>query len=110
MSAATVRPIGIALLGFAHPHQRGWAASFQESRHVQVACAWDDDQGRGEAAAAALGVPFDADLDAVLGRDDVQAVTICSTNDTHAELASRRGASGQRHHGAEADGDDAGRL
>ena len=87
MSAATVRPIGIALLGFAHPHQRGWAASFQESRHVQVACAWDDDQGRGEAAAAALGVPFDADLDAVLGRDDVQAVTICSTNDTHAALA-----------------------
>ena len=87
MSAATVRPIGIALLGFAHPHQRGWATSFQESRHVQVACAWDDDQGRGEAAAAALGVPFDADLDAVLGRDDVQAVTICSTNDTHAALA-----------------------
>ena len=87
VSAASVCPIGIALLGFAHPHQRGWAASFQESRHVRVACAWDDNQERGEAAAAALGVPFDADLDAVLGRDDVQAVTICSTNDTHADLA-----------------------
>ena len=90
VSAASVRPmrpIGIALLGFAHPHQRGWAASFQESRHVGVVCAWDDDQERGEAAAAALGVPFDTDLDAVLGRDDVQAVTICSTNDTHAALA-----------------------
>ena len=87
MSAETVRPLGIALLGFAHPHQRGWATSFQESRHVYVACAWDNDQERGEAAAATLDVPFSTNLDTVLGRDDVHAVTICSTNDTHSDLA-----------------------
>ena len=87
MSAGTVGLPGIALLSFAHPHQRGWASLFQASGRVHVACAWDADQARGEAAAATLDVPFSADLDAVLGRDDVQAVTICSTNDTHADLA-----------------------
>jgi predicted dehydrogenase len=78
---------GVALLSFAHSHQRGWAAVFKADPRVRVVCAWDSDPARGQAGAAGLGVPFVPDLEAVLGRADVHAVTICSTNDTHAELA-----------------------
>jgi predicted dehydrogenase len=78
---------GIALLSFAHSHQRGWAGVFASDPRVRVACAWDEDAERGRAAAAAAGVPFEPDLDRVLAREDVQAVTVCATNDAHADLA-----------------------
>ena len=41
----------------------------------------------GRAPPEALGVPFEPALDRVLARADVQAVTICATNDAHADLA-----------------------
>lgn len=78
---------GIALLSFAHGHQRGWANAFKADERVRVVCAWDDDEARGREAAQRLGIPFVADLASVLARDDVTAVTICSTNNTHADLA-----------------------
>jgi predicted dehydrogenase len=78
---------GIALLSFAHGHQNGWANGFKQDDRVRVVCAWDDDAPRGRAAAEKLGVPFVESLEDVLGRDDVQAVTICATNDAHADLA-----------------------
>lgn len=80
-------PPGIALLSFAHGHQRGWASVFQADPRVQVACAWDQDTRRGQDVAQQVGVSFVPVLDDVLGRQDVTAVTICSTNDTHADLA-----------------------
>jgi len=78
---------GIALLSFVHPHQPGWAQTFKADPRVRVVCAWDTDAARGQAAAERLGVPFVPALDDVLGRADVDAVTICSSNDAHADLA-----------------------
>jgi predicted dehydrogenase len=78
---------GIALLSFAHGHQNGWATVFKQDPRVRIACAWDEDPNRGRAHAEKLGVPFAETLDGALQRDDVRAVTICSTNSTHAELA-----------------------
>ncbi|MBI3973882.1 MAG: Gfo/Idh/MocA family oxidoreductase [Chloroflexi bacterium] len=78
---------GIALLSFAHGHQPGWANVFRADGRVNVVCAWDSDAARGAAAAGRLDVPFIPSLDDVLSRRDVAAVTICSTNDTHAGLA-----------------------
>jgi predicted dehydrogenase len=86
---------GIALLSFAHSHQRGWAGVFASDPRVRVACAWDEDPERGRAAAGAAGVPFEPDLDRVLAREDVQAVTICATNDAHADLAVAAAAAGK---------------
>jgi predicted dehydrogenase len=48
---------------------------------------WDEDAQRGKEAAARLGVPFVEKLEHAIERSDVQAVTICSTNDMHADLA-----------------------
>jgi predicted dehydrogenase len=78
---------GIALLSFAHPHQNGWAQLFKADGRVRMACAWDEGAARGRAAAGRLGVPFVERLEDALGRDDVQAVAICATNDAHADLA-----------------------
>ena len=84
--AVQERP-GIALLSFAHSHQGGWANIFRQDERIQLVCAWDGDARRGAAQAERLGVLFLPSLDDVLARDDVHAVTICSTNDTHADLA-----------------------
>ena len=81
------RSPGIALLSFAHSHQRGWAGVFRQDPRVRLVCAWDEQPERGQAAGAALGVPFEPSLERVLARPDVQAVTICATNDAHAALA-----------------------
>ena len=77
----------IALLSFAHPHQTGCANTFKSDGRVHVVAAWDQRPERGQAAARRLGVPFMDDLDGVLARGDVQAVSICSPNATHADLA-----------------------
>src|SRR6266498_789304 len=69
---------GIALLSFAHGHQRGWANVFKADDRARLVCAWDSDAARGDQAAGALGLPFVPVLEDVLGRGDVKAVTICS--------------------------------
>jgi predicted dehydrogenase len=81
------RPVGLALLSFAHGHQRAWCRSLQADRRARVVCAWDDDAARGRAAADALGVAFEPELERALARPDVDAVTICAENQAHAGLA-----------------------
>ncbi|MCL4545501.1 MAG: Gfo/Idh/MocA family oxidoreductase [Chloroflexi bacterium] len=78
---------GMALLSFAHGHQSGWANTFKASGQVQCRCVWDEDPLRGQTAAQQLGIPYFAKLEDALGFDGVTAVTICSTNDAHADLA-----------------------
>lgn len=78
---------GIALLSFAHSHQAGWAQTFTQDGRLRIVCAWDEDPERGRQQAGRLGVPFVQSLDEALARPDAHAVTICSTNDAHADLA-----------------------
>ena len=79
--------VGVALLSFAHGHQQAWARSLQRHPNARIAAVWDDDPRRGVQQAERLGVPFIPELDAVLGRGDVDAVTICAENVQHANLA-----------------------
>lgn len=79
--------IGVALLSFAHGHQRAWAKSIELHPRGRVAVVWDDDRARGEEEAARLGVDFEPDLERVLQRGDVDAVAICAENAKHARLA-----------------------
>ena len=83
----TGNPPGIALLSFAHGHQNGWANVFRADRRVRVCCAWDDNAARGRIAAEKLGIPLVPRLEDALAYAGVTAVTICSTNDAHADLA-----------------------
>lgn len=87
--------IGFALLSFAHGHQNAWAKTIAAHPNARVAAVWDEDVERGQAMAGRLGVPFEADLERVLGRRDVQAVTVCSENAEHADLAVAAAGSGK---------------
>ncbi|MBQ8185305.1 MAG: Gfo/Idh/MocA family oxidoreductase [Clostridia bacterium] len=73
--------IKVAMLSKWHVHAGGYANQLQNSGKVEITCVWDDDCARGEAWAKELGCDFVADLDALLARDDVQAV-VCDTPTT----------------------------
>jgi predicted dehydrogenase len=86
--------VRIAVLSFAHYHANFWAEAFNEDARVDLVGIWDDDCGRGQAAAARFGRPFRPDLDDLLAR--VDAVAICSETAAHAALI-RRAARAGRH-------------
>jgi predicted dehydrogenase len=102
----TDEPVGIAVIGFGFMG-RTHAAGFERARLAGVAC-----ELRAICAAStaaddpndALGrpLPFDpaavplvTNVDAVLDRDDIHAVSICTYTDTHVELAVRAVAAGK---------------
>lgn len=85
-------PIRVGLLSLAHYHGHFWAEVFRESPLADLVGIWDDDAVRGEAAATRHGVPYWADLDAIV--DACDAVGITSETVQHArlvEVAARRG-------------------
>lgn len=87
--------MGVALLSFAHGHQRAWGRVFASRPETRVAAVWDDDIERGQRAAAELNTEFVADLDALLARGDVHAVAICAENAKHADLAVKAAEAGK---------------
>ncbi len=84
--AATAQ-IGIGLVSFAHPHQRPWADAFSEREEARVVAVWDADADRADREAARLGVEAHGNLDDLLARSDVDAVSVCSENPYHAAQA-----------------------
>ncbi len=75
-----------ALLSFAHDHAHHWARALRRDPGAHLAAIWDDNPERGAVAAARYGVAFEARLEELLARSDVDAVGICSENRHHAEL------------------------
>jgi 1,5-anhydro-D-fructose reductase (1,5-anhydro-D-mannitol-forming) len=76
-------PIRVAVLGFWHVHAAEYAARVREHPDTELVAVWDDDPARGQAAADAAGVSFVHDLDAVLARDDLDAVTVTAATTAH---------------------------
>jgi 1,5-anhydro-D-fructose reductase (1,5-anhydro-D-mannitol-forming) len=76
----------VAMLSFAHVHSDGYARQIQAHPEAAIQCIWDDDQTRGQAAAKKFDVPYERDLAAVLGRDDVDAVLLDAPTAQHTEL------------------------
>jgi len=73
----------IALLGFWHVHAKDYAADAAAHPETEIVAAWDDDPARGTTRASALGVPFVADLDALLARDDIDGVIVTTKTSAH---------------------------
>lgn len=76
----------IAMLGFAHVHANGYARQVVENPEAEIVCVWDDDEGRGRAAAERFGVDYTPDLDAVLQREDVDAVVVNAPTNQHTDI------------------------
>ena len=73
--------IKVAMLSKWHVHAGGYANMVKNSGKAEIVAVWDDDTARGEAWAAELGAEFIADLDALLAREDIDAV-VCDTPTT----------------------------
>ncbi|HYI33061.1 MAG TPA: Gfo/Idh/MocA family oxidoreductase [Glaciibacter sp.] len=78
--------LSVAVLGFWHVHAAEYAQAAAEHPDTQVAAVWDDDACRGRDAARELGVPFVDDLDALLARDDIDAVIVTTATNLHRDV------------------------
>ena len=76
-------PIRVAVLGFWHVHAAEYAAWVRQHPDTELVAVWDDDPDRGRAAAEAVEAAFVDDLDKLLARDDIDAVTVTTATSAH---------------------------
>jgi 1,5-anhydro-D-fructose reductase (1,5-anhydro-D-mannitol-forming) len=76
-------PIRVAVLGFWHVHAAEYAARVRQHPDTELVAVWDDDPDRGRAAAETVGAAFVDDLDKLLARDDIDAVTVTTATSAH---------------------------
>ena len=86
MTRATTATVRIAVLGVGRIGRMHAELIARQVPGASLAYVQDVNAGAAAAVGAALGVPFTTDVDVVLGSDDVDAVAICSSTDTHAPL------------------------
>lgn len=87
-------PVRCALLSMAHVHASTYAEILHRPTAATLTMVWDDDAAR-RGEAARYGVPVTGDLDAALGRADVDAVIITAENVHHRALCEAACAAGK---------------
>ena len=85
----------VAMLSRWHVHANQYAAEFRNHAEADVCAVWDEDPARGEAWAAELEVPFEADLDALLARQDIDAVAVVAPTNMHRDVMVRAADAGK---------------
>jgi predicted dehydrogenase len=70
----------------AHVHAMGYAQQVMKHPDAEIACVWDDDPGRGRAAARKLEVPFEDNLHEVLNDSAVQGVVVNAETSKHPDV------------------------
>jgi 1,5-anhydro-D-fructose reductase (1,5-anhydro-D-mannitol-forming) len=76
----------VAMLSQWHAHAKGYADRLRSLPEVKITAVWDEQPERGAAWAQELKADFEADLAALLRRDDVDAVACNAPTSMHAEL------------------------
>jgi 1,5-anhydro-D-fructose reductase (1,5-anhydro-D-mannitol-forming) len=82
-------PIKVAVLGFWHVHAAEYATRTHQHPDTELVAVWDDDPQRGRTAAEATQTEFIDDLDELLGRDDLDAVTVTTATTAHSAIMLR---------------------
>jgi len=80
------KPLGVAMLSFAHVHAGGYADAVTEDPRTQIRVVWDEVPERGRDRADHYGVPYEPSLEVAVGRDDVDAVVVNSMTNNHHEV------------------------
>ena len=88
-------PLAVAAIGFWHVHAGDYVRNVQQHPDTTLVAVWDDDEQRGRAAADEFGVEFVADLDELLARPELDAVTITTATDQHRDVIGRAIAAGK---------------
>lgn len=76
----------VAMLSRWHVHADQYAGEIAAHPEGEVSAVWDEDAARGRAWAEELGVPFEAELDRLLARQDVDAVCVATPTNLHREV------------------------
>lgn len=76
----------VAMLSFWHVHAPGYARQLSEIPGVRVTAVWDEEPARGRQWADRLNVPFEADLERLLAREDVDGVVVDAPTNLHGEV------------------------
>lgn len=74
----------LAVISFAHSHVNMYVETLKGFPDATVVAGWDDDRERGQAQCAKYGLAWEPDLDALLRRDDIDAVFVTSPTNVHA--------------------------
>lgn len=86
----------VAMLSKWHVHAEGYARNVLATGKAEITAIWDEDSVRGAEWAGRLGADFEADLDKLLAREDVDAV-ICDTPTTMHEEVLIKAAKAGKH-------------
>ncbi len=86
----------VAMLSRWHVHANQYAREIRAHSDADVRAVWDEDAERGAAWAAEIAVPFEADLDALLAADDIDAVCVTTPTNLH-RLVMARAADAGKH-------------
>ncbi len=78
--------INVALVGAWHVHFRGYATDIKNNPDCRITALWDDDPVRGKEQAEKFGCCFVEDYDELLKREDVDAVSVCTSTDLHKDV------------------------
>jgi predicted dehydrogenase len=89
------KPLRVAQLSFWFVHAEQFCLAAQEAPDVELVAAWDSDVERGSRRAAHYGVSFYDDLEELLKRDDIDAVSLCAEPFRHPDLVEAAAAAGK---------------
>ena len=80
--------VRVGILSFAHlGHAVSYSAALGRLDGVEIAAIYDEDEERGRAMVARFEVPeYHSDPAAIIDRDDIRAVIVCSPTNVHAPL------------------------
>lgn len=89
--------IGIGILGFAHGHVGMYCNQWNARPElgIKVVAGWDHDQTRAEGNCANFGCERAESVEALLSRDDIQAVVVSAETSMHADLVEQAAAAGK---------------
>lgn len=85
----------VAILSGWHVHAEGYAQEFSERPDVTLTAMWDEDPERGKAFAQKFGMVFEPDLDKLLARNDVDAVSVTTPTHLHRDVIVKAAAAGK---------------
>lgn len=85
-SSVAKNSVGIGIVSWAHGHVNAYANQIKNFDDARLIACWDDDAERGHKNADSFGIPFDAELQTLLARPDIDCVIIASETNKHTEL------------------------
>ncbi|MBO5308625.1 MAG: Gfo/Idh/MocA family oxidoreductase [Lentisphaeria bacterium] len=81
-----MKKLNVALAGCWHPHVNRYYPVIQRREDTELTCLWDTCPERGKEWSAKLDVPYVADYDELLKRDDVDAVCVVAETNIHKDI------------------------